>query len=204
MVKNLPVNAGDAKDTSSIPGSRIFPGEDNCSPLQYSCLENSMERGTWHAIVHGVAKSCKRPRNWAHTHSIENHNSCTKIQSLQQDTNLPSPAFVSSRLFDDSHSNRCEMISHCCFNLHSLLTLDVEHLFMYLLVFHISSWQKCLSRSFSHFSIGLFGIFLLLSCLSSFYSLNINPLSNTWFANIFPFSRFCFFFSPLYSCAEDF
>ena len=44
----------------------------------------------------------------------------------------------------------------------SLLTLDAEHLFMYLLVFHVSvglSWQKCLSRPFGHFSIRLFGIF---------------------------------------------
>ena len=110
--------AWNAGDLGSIAGSEKSPAEGNGYPLQYSCLENSMERGTWHAIVHGVAKSCKRPSDWAHTHSIENHNSCTKIQSHQQDTNLPSPAFVSSCLFDDSHSNRCEMISHCCFNLH--------------------------------------------------------------------------------------
>ena len=41
-----------------------------------------------------------------------------KYNLIKQDTNLPSPAFVSSCLSDDSHSNRCEMISHCCFNLH--------------------------------------------------------------------------------------
>ena len=54
MVKNLPANAG---DPALIPGSGRSPGEGNDSPLQYSCLENSMDRGAWHAIVHGVAKS---------------------------------------------------------------------------------------------------------------------------------------------------
>ena len=44
MVMNLPANAGDA---SSIPGSGRFPGEGNGNPLQYSCLENPMDGGTW-------------------------------------------------------------------------------------------------------------------------------------------------------------
>ena len=46
MVKNLPTNAGDAMDTCLIPGSGRSPGGGNDSPLQYSCLENSMDRGT--------------------------------------------------------------------------------------------------------------------------------------------------------------
>ena len=54
MVKNLPANAG---DTGSIPGLGRLPGEENGNPLQYSCLENSMERGIWWAIAHGVAES---------------------------------------------------------------------------------------------------------------------------------------------------
>ena len=57
MVKNLPVHAGDARDVSSIPGLGGSPGEGNGNPLQYSCLENPMDRGAWQAIVHGVAKS---------------------------------------------------------------------------------------------------------------------------------------------------
>ena len=57
MVKNLPVNAGDAGDVGSIPGSGRFPGGGNANALQYSCLENSMDRGAWWAIVPGVAKS---------------------------------------------------------------------------------------------------------------------------------------------------
>ena len=55
--KNLPANVGDARDTGSIPGSGRSPGEGNGSPLPYSCLENSMDRGTWQATVHRVAQS---------------------------------------------------------------------------------------------------------------------------------------------------
>ena len=57
MVKNLPANAGDIRDTGLIPGSERFAGEGNGNPLQYSCMENSMDRGAWWATVHGVAKS---------------------------------------------------------------------------------------------------------------------------------------------------
>ena len=56
-VKNLPANAGDAGDTGLIPRSGRSPGIENVNPLQYSCLEESMDKGTWQAIVHGVAKS---------------------------------------------------------------------------------------------------------------------------------------------------
>ena len=49
--------ACDAGDLDSIPGSGRFPEEGKGYPLQYSCLENPMERGAWRAIVHGVAKS---------------------------------------------------------------------------------------------------------------------------------------------------
>ena len=45
------------RDPVSIPGSRRSPGEGNGNPLQYSCLENPMDRGTWQATVHGVPKS---------------------------------------------------------------------------------------------------------------------------------------------------
>ena len=55
-IKNLPDNAEDLRDADSIPGSGIFFGEGNGNPLQYSCLENPMERGAWQATVHEVAK----------------------------------------------------------------------------------------------------------------------------------------------------
>ena len=56
MVKNPPAYAGDAGDMGSIPGSGRSPGEGNDNPLQYSCLENPMDRGAWRTIVHRVAK----------------------------------------------------------------------------------------------------------------------------------------------------
>ena len=57
MVKNLPASAGDARDVDLILGSGRFPGVGNGNPLQYSCLENSTDRGAWQTTVHGVAKS---------------------------------------------------------------------------------------------------------------------------------------------------
>ena len=60
MVKNLPANAGDVRDLGSIPGWRRFPGVGNGNPLQYSFLENPMDRGAWRATVHGAAKSQTR------------------------------------------------------------------------------------------------------------------------------------------------
>ena len=49
MVKNLPANAGDVRDAGSVPGLGRSSGRGNGSSLQYSCLENSMGRGTWRA-----------------------------------------------------------------------------------------------------------------------------------------------------------
>ena len=57
MVKNPPANAGDGRDPGSIPGSGRSLGGGHGNPLQYSCLENPMDRETWKAAVHGVAQS---------------------------------------------------------------------------------------------------------------------------------------------------
>ena len=57
MVKNPPADAGHIRDVGSIPGLGRSPGEGHSYPLQYSCLENPMDRGTWRATVHRVAKS---------------------------------------------------------------------------------------------------------------------------------------------------
>ena len=56
-VKNLPADTGDAGGSDSVPGLGRSPGGGNGNPLQYSCLENPMDRGTWWATVYRVTKS---------------------------------------------------------------------------------------------------------------------------------------------------
>ena len=63
LVKNLPASAGDVRDTGSVPGLGRSPEVGNGNPLQYSCLEKSMDRGDWRATVHGVTKSQIRLSN---------------------------------------------------------------------------------------------------------------------------------------------
>ena len=55
-VKNSPANEGEVKDVGLIPGLRRSPGGGHSNPLQYSCLENLMDRGTWWATAHGLQK----------------------------------------------------------------------------------------------------------------------------------------------------
>ena len=56
MVKNPPANAGDVREADLIPGSGRSPAEGHGNPLQYSCLENPMDRGAWWATVHSVTE----------------------------------------------------------------------------------------------------------------------------------------------------
>ena len=89
-VKKQPAGAKDARDASSVPGLRRSPGEGNDNALQYSCLENPMDRGAWQAIVHGVAKSRTRLSDWSHyTQALRKkkktwpceHSNCKRAQS---------------------------------------------------------------------------------------------------------------------------
>ena len=57
VVKSLPVNTGDIKDVGLIPGSGRSPGGGHGNPLQYSCLENPMDRAAYKAAFHKVTKS---------------------------------------------------------------------------------------------------------------------------------------------------
>ena len=67
MVKNLPANAGDPRDVGSVPGSGRAPGVGKGNPLQYCCLENSMDRGSLWATVHGIRES--DTTECTHTHT---------------------------------------------------------------------------------------------------------------------------------------
>jgi len=57
VIRNLPANAEDARDVGSIPGSGRSPGGGHDNPLQYSCLENPMDRGAWRATLHRIMES---------------------------------------------------------------------------------------------------------------------------------------------------
>ena len=60
VVKNLPANAGDARNMGLIPGLGRSPGEGNGSPVEFPCLENPMDKGAWKSTIRGVTKSWSR------------------------------------------------------------------------------------------------------------------------------------------------
>ena len=65
LIQNLPANAGDIRDAGSIPGLGRSPGRGHGNPLQYSFLENPMDRRAWLATVHGVAKNRTRLKRFS-------------------------------------------------------------------------------------------------------------------------------------------
>ena len=75
MVKNMPANAGDTRNVCSVPGSGRSPGVRNGNQFQYSCLENSVNRGAGWATDHGVTKSQTQLSIFTHTHihTMENN-----------------------------------------------------------------------------------------------------------------------------------
>ena len=80
VVANQPANAGDVRDTGSIPGWGRSPGEGHDNPLQYSCLENPMDRGACWATVHGVAKGWT-PLKRLSTHILNQREIDTKVEA---------------------------------------------------------------------------------------------------------------------------
>ena len=81
VAKNPPANKGDARDMRLVSGSGRSPGVGNVNPLQYSCLENSVDRGAWGATVYGVAKESNSTE---HTH-VQNRIYMQEI-ALENDT----------------------------------------------------------------------------------------------------------------------
>ena len=79
VVKNPPANAGGAREVGSTPGWERAPGEGNGNLLQYSCLENPMDREDWWAIVHGASKNQTQLSDWAHTHKTSRLKTVTKL-----------------------------------------------------------------------------------------------------------------------------
>ena len=154
--------------------------------------------GSYGAFIHSFLRNL---------HTIF-HSGCISFHCHQQCKSIPffstpSPAFIVCWLFGDGHSNQCEVISHCNFDLH--FSNNEWCVFMCLLAIGMSSLEKCLFRTFSHFLIGLF-VFLVLSCMSCLYVLEINPLSVVSFAIIFSHSEgrsFHLAYSFLY-CARAF
>ena len=82
MLKNLPANAGDIRDVGLIPGMGKSPGVRNGNMLQYSCLENSTDRGAYQAAVYGVAQSRARLKRLSSSSSNNvKHLSCAYLSS---------------------------------------------------------------------------------------------------------------------------
>ena len=114
------------------------------------------------------------------------HSGCTSLCPHQQCRSLPSSSHLFSiacRFFDDGHYDWCEVIPHCSLISISLIISDVEHFFLWFLAICMPSLGKCLFRSSVQFLIGLF-VFLILSCMSCSYILEINPLLVASFADI--------------------
>ena len=90
VVKNLPANTGDIREASSIPGSGRSSEGGNSNPLQYSCLENPMDRGAWGAIVYRVAKNWTQLKWLSTHHNILSHELCNSFEVLEFQKKLQS------------------------------------------------------------------------------------------------------------------
>ena len=96
VVKNLPANSGDIRDVGSIPDSRWSPGGGHGNPLQYSCVENSMDRGAWRATVCRVTLS----QTWLSEHVCTHTcGACPIIINIQWSRSLQNVILIDSESF---------------------------------------------------------------------------------------------------------
>ena len=84
MVKNSPASTGDTGDVGSIPGLGRYPEVENGNPFQYSCLENSIDRGAWQVPVHGVKKSQTQLSMHACTFSVSLEQPLNPVHKTQK------------------------------------------------------------------------------------------------------------------------
>ena len=112
VVKNLPANAGNARNTGLIPGLGRSPGEGHGNPLQCSCLENSMEGGAWRATVHGVTSLCDMFPQFKRLISISSRT--IQLEQMFSVTNfLTESVFFFSRIILLCIALLCNAICYC-------------------------------------------------------------------------------------------
>ena len=135
VVKNPPANAEDVRDVGSVPGLGRSPREGRGNSLQYFWLENSMDRGVWHAVVHGVTKSWTRLR-WLSMHT-------GMILLLYYLKNIFS-IFFSSFPFKDTcqQPNKCLLVKKWLFHGGSPSSLLFYQLLLFYHLYHSSLFSQ--------------------------------------------------------------
>ena len=146
MVKNPPANAGDIRDASSVPGYGRSPGGGHGNLLQYSCLENPMDRGAWQAPVHRFTKS------WTPLRQVSMHAYICPL-SLKSPSHPPTPPHP----FKWSQSTRLSSQCHTA----TSLQLPILHKVMYMfLCYSLNASYPLLPQ----LSTSLFSAFLFRPC----------------------------------------
>ena len=135
VVKNPSANAGDMKTMDSIPGLGLSPGGEHYYPLQYSCLENPMDRGVWWATVHRVSKG----RTQLQRLSIHTHNHLTGVRWLLTVTLI----YMTLRISDVEYFFKY-MVAISMSSLEKHLFKSSVHLLIGLCAFFDNEWEEFL------------------------------------------------------------